>query len=147
MTAVSDHRVSPIPAAGAGALDHTLADDSASTERHYACLAVITHLRPGDGPVLRRVGGVTGVVDTDTTADAHLLICARSLRAARRQVVALIADAVPHAVVTVPDVVDYDAALLDYLDRHGHRCGQEPDVVEAFFDDGAAVHHTLDRLA
>lgn len=143
MTALPDHRVSPSVAVA----DHTLAGESngdpAADERHYACLAVVSHLRRGDGRSLRQVEGVTGVVATDTTADTQFLVCARSPRAARRRVVALIAEAVPHAVVTVPDVVDYDTALLQFLERHA----DDPDLLDCRFDDCIAVHDALDRLA
>ena len=148
MTALPDHRVSGSPTA---IVDHALAGEPAgddlagapSDERHYACLAVVSHLRTGDCRSLRTVSGVTGVVGTDACADTHVLVCARSPRAARRRVVALIAEAVPHAVVTVPDVVDYDTALLEFLARHS----DDPEVLDCRFDDCLAVADALDRLA
>lgn len=148
MTAVPDHRVSPNDAA---IFDHALAGDlpgdhlavSPNDERHYACLAVVSHLRTGDCRSLRRVHGVTGVVGTEVCADTHVLVSARSPRAARRRVVALIAEAVPHAVVTVPDVVDYDTALLEFLARHS----DDPELLDCRFDDCLAVADSLDRLA
>lgn len=141
MTVAPEHQVSPRSIGPVE--DHHLADDARAQERHYACLAVITHLRPGDARLLRTVAGLTGLLPGDSSADAHVLVCAGSQRAARRMVVSLIADAVPHAVVTVPDVVDYDSALLHYLERHS----SDLDLLPADFDDCAAVTHALDRLA
>lgn len=124
--------------------DHGMAHE-ASLERDFACLVCVTHLNDSDGRRLRLVPGVTGVIDTDTTADLHMIVGADGPRAARRVCVELISERFPHAVVTVPEVVDYNCALLSYLERHG----QHPDDVDeteyASFDDARAVAELLDR--
>lgn len=120
--------------------DHTLADQ-ADVEREFACLVCVTHLAEPDCRRLRLVAGVTGVIDTDTTADVHMIVSARSPRAARQHCVELISDRLPEAVVTVPEVVDYNRALLSFLERHG----EESDGGWATFDDAEAVAEVLDR--
>lgn len=128
-----------------GNADHAMAEQAAES-RDYACLASVTHLRSGDASHLRLIAGVTGVIDGEDTADIQMIVTAGSQRAARRYCVELVADAVPEAVVTVPEVVDYDEALVDYLDRHGDwgtpapDCGGYPS-----FDDAAVAAEVLDR--
>lgn len=120
--------------------DHTLAEH-ADFEREFACLVCVTHLAEPDCRRLRLVAGVTGVIDSETTADVHMIVSASSPRAARRQCVELISDRLPAAVVTVPEVVDYNHALLSFLERHG----EESDGGWATFDDAHAVAEVLDR--
>lgn len=144
MSIQSPHPLPPDPLSSgwpSGLVDDLHVADPEQGTREFACLACVTHLRPGDARQLRRMTGVTGVIDDDRSADVHLIVAAASRRAAKRETVARVARAVPHAVVTVPDVVDYDTALLSYLDR----CGD--DLVEpwACFDDCAAVTGALDR--
>lgn len=122
------------------ATDHGLAGEL-SGERDFACLASVSHLHRGDPTKLRRLPGVTGVIDSDDTADLQLIISAVSQRAAQRACVELVARAVPEAVVTVPEVVDYDRALLTYLERHGDMGDELADR----FDDADAVAEALDR--
>lgn len=108
--------------------------------REFACLSCVTSLRPGDGRLLRRIVGVTGVIADDDAADVHLIVTAPSRRGAEREAALRIAAALPHAVVTVPQVVDYDAALLCHLELQG--CDFDD---WAIFDDGVAVAGALDR--
>lgn len=124
------------------AQDHALADQ-ADIGREFACLVCVTHLAEPDCRRLRLVAGVTGVIDTDSTADVHMIVSAGSPRAARRQCVELISDRLPHAVVTVPEVVDYNHALLSFLERHGAHPDDPDDW--ATFDDAEAVSEVLDR--
>jgi hypothetical protein len=109
--------------------------------REFACLSCVTHLRPGDDRVLRRIAGVTGVLADDDAADLQLIVAATSRRAAVHEIVERVAAALPHAVVTVPQVVDYDASLLCHLELQG--C--DFDDSWAVFDDCTAVAAVLDR--
>lgn len=120
--------------------DHHLADEPAG-DREFACLVSVTHMAAADPARLRRVSGVTGVIDGHDSADLHMIVPAPSRRAAQRVCVELVAGVVPQAVVTVPDVVDYDAALVDYLDRRSDFAGELPDLL----DDALAVAEVLDR--
>jgi hypothetical protein len=122
--------------------DHGMAHEAA-LDRDFACLACVTHLNESDGRRLRLVPGVTGVIDTDSTADVHMIVTADGPRAAQRSCVELISQRLPHAVVTVPEVVDYNYALLSFLEQHG----QHPDDIDGYatFDDRAVVADLLDR--
>jgi hypothetical protein len=123
--------------------DHSAADPGvASLLRDFACLVSVTHLTEADCRTLRRVPGVTGVVDSASTADVHMIVPADNERAARRICVERVATLLPAAVVTVPEVVDYNHALLSFLEQHG----EHPDDAEyARFDDASAVAEVLDR--
>lgn len=127
--------------------DHTVADD-ARLDRDFACLASVTHLdtRGTDTDVrrLRLVDGVTGVIDTDNTAEVHMIVSAASPRAAGRLCVERISQRLPHAVVTIPEIVDYNHALLSFLEQHG----EHPDDIDglATFDDAHVVAEVLDRV-
>lgn len=127
--------------------DHTVAGE-AHLDRDFACLASVTHLDPrgpaADARRLRLVNGVTGVIDTDNTAEVHMIVCAASPRAAARLCVERISERLPHAVVTIPEIVDYNHALLSFLEQHG----EHPDDVDvlATFDDAQAVAEVLDRV-
>jgi hypothetical protein len=72
-----------------------------------------------------------------------MIVAADGPRAARRLCVELVSGQLPHAVVTVPEVVDYDHTLLSYLEQHG----DHPDDADgwATFDDAEAVAAILDR--
>lgn len=122
--------------------DHTVAAE-ADLSRDFACLVAVSHLSPGDDRQLRLVMGVTGVIDAAGTADVHMIINAPDPRSATRLCVELISARLPQSVVTVAEIVDYDHALLAFLEQHG----EHPDDVEgvALFDDGEAVAHILDR--
>lgn len=126
------------------AADHSLADpEHAPSEREFACLATVTHLSPTDLRTVRTVPGVTGVIDDDTSAEVYLIVAAGGPRSARQVCAEQICGLLPAAVVTVTDVVDYNQALVSFLDRHG----ESPDVWEsaASFDDAEAVMETFDR--
>lgn len=127
------------PVAPAMADDLHLAEPGTDL-REFACLSCVTSLRPGDSRVLRRIAGVTGVIADDDAADVHLIVAAPSRQSARREAVARVAELLPHAVVTVPSVVDYDSALLSHLELQG--CDFDDWAV---FDDCVAVAGALDR--
>ncbi len=142
---IAQHARSGLDASATAVRDHGLADpDLADLEREFACLVCVTHLSEPDCRRLRLVSGVTGVIDADTTADVHMIVSAGSPRAARRQCVELVSDRLPHAVVTVPEVVDYNHALLSFLERYGEHPDDGPDQW-ATFDDAEAVCEALDR--
>ncbi|MEI2717368.1 MAG: hypothetical protein V9E98_10290 [Candidatus Nanopelagicales bacterium] len=140
-------------------LDHTKADPAGS-DRDFACLVCVTHLSGGaDARRLRLVPGVTGVIDDPGEADVHMIVSATGPREAQRQCVERVTDALPQAVVTVPEVVDYNRALLSYLDRHGDSLAgddvtgddvtggnlDDDTVTNATFDDAQAVAELLER--
>ncbi len=122
--------------------DHTVAAE-ADLSRDFACLVTVSHLAPGDERHLRLVMGVTGVIDTDSTADVHMIVAAGDPRSAIRVCVESISARLPQSVVTVAEIVDYNHALLTFLEQHG----EHPDDVDgvATFDDREAVAHILDR--
>lgn len=128
-----------------GAADHTLADDAVLT-RDFACWASVTHVTLANVREFRRLPGITGVIDCDDTADLQLLIHAQSARDAKRVCVELVAAAAPDAVVSVPEVVDYETALVDHLDRQGLADFLDApgfsDLAE--FDDVMAIADVLD---
>lgn len=124
--------------------DHLAAEPGRdTTDRDFACLVSVTHLTEGDVRTLRRVVGVTGVIDADRSADVHMLVSADSQRGARRVCVENVALMLPAAVVTVPEVVDYNHALLSFLEQHGEH-PDDPDD-SAYFHDAHVVAEVLDR--
>lgn len=130
---ITDHRLP-------GAADHGSADP-AGTDRDFACLVCVSHLTgSADARRLRVVPGVTGVIDSPSEADVHMIVSATGPRDAQRQCVERVSSALPQAVVTVPEVVDYNRALLSYLERHGDAMNED-----ATFDDPEAVAEVLDR--
>lgn len=132
-----------VPHAGAPQrADHELAEHVQL--RDFACLARVRHATAGQVRRMRRLPGITGVIESEGGADLQLIVSARSPRAAQRACVELVVNASQAAEVTVPDVVDYDEALLDYLDRHGDFArGSEEEY--AAFDDSEVVALALDR--
>ncbi len=113
---------------------------TAVLHRDFACLVVVSHMTEGDTSRLRLVAGVTGVIDGPDGADLHMIVAAADRRSAQRLCVELVTTRLPQSVVTVPEVVDYNHALLTFLEQHG----EHPDDV-ATFDDAEAVSHILDR--
>lgn len=125
--------------------DHRAADPGAEpVARDFACLVSVTHLSGSDARTLRRVRGVTGVIDTEATAEVHMIVGADSHRAARRVCVEQVALLLPGAVVTVPEVVDYNHALLAFLEQHGEHPDDPDDL--AYFHDAHVVAEVLDRV-
>lgn len=122
--------------------DHTVAAEADLT-RDFACLVSVCHLAPGDERRLRLVAGVTGVIESDGAADVHMIVGAPDARSATRVCVESISDRLPQSVVTVYEIVDYDHALVAFLEQHG----EHPDDVSpvATFDDAEAVAHILDQ--
>lgn len=123
-------------------LDHGLADGLGEVgfDSEYACLVCVTHVTEADAWKLRLIPGVTGVIECETTAEVHLIVGAATPRAARRECVERVSERLPQAVVTVPEVVDYNCALLSFLERHG-----ELEDDWATFSDEAVVAEVLDR--
>ncbi|MFN8127066.1 MAG: hypothetical protein U0R64_11235 [Candidatus Nanopelagicales bacterium] len=127
--------------------DYATADHGAAgVDRDFACLVSVTHLAGGDERTLRRVPGVTGVIDSVDAADVHMIVTASGPRGARRACVERVAQLLPAAVVTVPEVVDYNHALLAFLEQQGRHPDDPADSDEfGWFDDAQAVAEVLDR--
>lgn len=121
--------------------DLSVADEA--PERDFACLVSVTHLVGADARRLRLVPGVTGVIDSEESAEVHMIVSATGHRQAQRRCVELVTGQLPQVVVTVPEVVDYNHALLSFLEQHGEHPDDADDL--ATFHDAHAVAEVLDR--
>lgn len=139
MTAHHTAAWAPTGTAASRASDHTLADQAAA-DREFACLVDVAGIAAEHLGTLRRLPGVVHLVPGDTVT-VRLITASTSRRAAQHDVIARITGALPGATVTLPRIVDYDAALLAYLDHRDHG----PDQLDPYLDDGEALALILDR--